>query len=63
MVLLYLRKYREAKEWTPEKLACESNMTVRNVAYIESGKGTTLNTAKRLAKALKCKVADLQGEP
>lgn len=60
MVLLQLREKREAMELTHEDLASASMMTLRNIQRIESGKGTTLNTAKRLAKVLKCKVDDLK---
>ena len=60
MVLGQLKAKRESKEWTKEDLASAAGMTVRNVDYLESGKGTTLNTAKRLAKLFKCSVEVLK---
>jgi hypothetical protein len=33
--------------------------TERTIAYLEKGKGTTLNTGKRIAKALKVPLATL----
>ena len=60
MLLPRLRETRKKAELSVEELAVKVFMTKRAIDYIESGRGTTLNTMKRLAKVLKCKGEDLK---
>jgi transcriptional regulator with XRE-family HTH domain len=62
MVLKMLKTIREAKEYTKDELAAKAGTSVRNISYLEAGHGTTLNTAKRIAKALHCTIPALRGE-
>ena len=55
-----IRKLREAKEMTQEKLARATGMMRNNISRIEAAKHRpTLDTLERIAKALKVSVADL----
>jgi transcriptional regulator with XRE-family HTH domain len=55
-----IRKLREAKGMTQEKLAAATGMMRSNISRIEAAKHRpTLETLERIAKALKVSVADL----
>jgi transcriptional regulator with XRE-family HTH domain len=56
-----LREMRELQGLTQQELADVSGVSVRSVAGYEGGAGVRPNTARKLAKALDVKVADLVG--
>lgn len=57
MLLTRLREKRG--EMTQEQLATLAGVSLGTVNGAERGRGVTLNTAKKLAKALRKKVEDL----
>ena len=62
MVLSQLQAIRTSRKLTRADIASMAGCTERTIAYLEKGKGTTLNTGKRIAKALKVPLATLTGE-
>ena len=59
MTLNNLKRIRLEHNMTTTQLAVLCGMTERNVTRIESGKGTTLGTGKKIAKVLKVKLEKL----
>jgi len=60
MILTQLQAIRTNRELTRADIASMAGCTERTIAYLESGRGTTLNQAKRIAKALKVSIQQLQ---
>jgi transcriptional regulator with XRE-family HTH domain len=46
-----IRRLRLARNWTREKLAREAGVSMRTIANLEEGRGTTFNTIIRILKA------------
>lgn len=61
MVLTNLKQIRETKGLSRETVAAGADLSVRTVENAEAGKGVTLSSAKRIAKALKTTVEELRG--
>jgi transcriptional regulator with XRE-family HTH domain len=60
MLLPRLKPIRIEKGFTTTELAALAGMTERNISRIESGKGTTLNTGKRIAGVLRVKLDEMK---
>jgi transcriptional regulator with XRE-family HTH domain len=46
-----IRRLRLSRNWTREKLAKEAGVSMRTIANLEEGRGTTFNTIIRVMKA------------
>lgn len=56
-----VKKYRLAKKWSLEKLARETNMSMRSIASLENGETQfpRLNTLEAVSKALDIGIDEL----
>ena len=59
MVISKLQEIRKANSVSIEELAVKTLLTSRTIENMERGKGTTLNNAKRVAKALGVKLEEI----
>ena len=62
-MLRRLKELRKAADLSQEKLAAKAGLSASTVRKLESGEGTTIETAAKLAVALGVTIGELMGEP
>jgi transcriptional regulator with XRE-family HTH domain len=63
MQLARTKEWRESRGFTQRELAAEAGISEVTVARLETGHSSTPPTARKIAKALRVSVADLQERP
>jgi transcriptional regulator with XRE-family HTH domain len=62
LTLIRLRRLRELAALTQEELAARARVGRSTVSRLEAGRPAQMRTARRLAKALRCKPSLLAGD-